>query len=99
VSYYRGTGPNSLLDYAAGVLGWEFYQACLGNDCRLPAGVTSVSRQGISFQIQTGLFQNGMTGIREVDAVIGLYNPNGLKAPPVISSPDVRTGRIVTYGG
>jgi hypothetical protein len=99
VSYYRGTGPNSLLDYAAGVLAWEFYQACSGNDCRLPAGVTSVTRQGVSFQMSTGLFQEGFTGIREVDAVIGLYNPHGLKAPPHISSPDVRTGRITTYGG
>lgn len=99
VKYYRGSGPNTMLDFAAGVLAWEFYQACSGNDCRLPAGVTSVSRQGVSFQIATGLFSNGMTGIREVDAIIGLYNPNGLKAPPYVSSPDIRPGRVTTYGG
>jgi len=99
VEYYRGTGPNTMLDYAAGVLAWEFYQACSGNDCRLPAGVTSVSRQGVSFQIATGMFANGMTGIREVDAIIGIYNPNGLKAPPYVSSPDLKPGRVTTYGG
>lgn len=99
VEYYRGTGPNTMLDYAAGVLAWEFYQACSGNDCRLPPGVTSVSRQGVSFQIATGMFANGMTGIREVDAIIGIYNPNGLKAPPYVSSPDMKPGRVTTYGG
>jgi hypothetical protein len=99
VEYYRGAGPNQLLHYAAGVLATEFYLACSGGECRLPAGVTNVSRQGVNFQIATGLFTNGMTGIREVDAVVGLYNPNGLKAPPYVSSPDVRPGRVTTYGG
>jgi hypothetical protein len=99
VTYYRGTGPNSLLDYAAGVLAFEFSKACSGQDCRLPAGVTSVSRQGVSFQIQTGLFQNGFTGIQEVDAIVGLYNPGHLKAPPYVTSPDARTGRVTTLGG
>lgn len=96
VTYYRGAAPNPLTLYAAGVLAAEYYLACTGNDCRLPAGVTSVSRQGVSFQVATGLFQNGFTGIREVDAIIGLYNPNGLTAPPSVSSPDMRGARITT---
>lgn len=98
VTYYRGTGPNTLLNYAAGVLAYEFYLACDGQDCRLPDGVTQISRQGIQMQLSTGMFTGGMTGIREVDAVVSLYNPNGLQAPPYISSPDRKTARTTTYG-
>ena len=99
VKYFRGTGPNSLLNYAAGVLAYEFYLACSGQDCRLPDGVSQISRQGIQMTIPTGLFAAEGTGIREVDAVVGLYNPNGLQAPPYISSPDRKTARTTTYGG
>lgn len=98
VRYYRGAGPNPMTLWAAGVLANEFFQACSGKDCRLPAGVTSVSRQGISFEVQTGLFTNGYTGIPEVDAVIGLYNPGGLRQAPVIASPDSRRSRMTTWG-
>jgi hypothetical protein len=45
------------------------------------------------------MFSSGLSGIREVDAVIGLYNPGRLKAPPYISSPDRKTARTTTYGG
>lgn len=96
VSYYRGAAPNVMTSYAAGVLAWEFYQACSGNECRLPSGVTAVTRQGVSFQIAQGMFTSGLTGIREVDAVISIYNPNGLTAPPSVSSPDRRPARMTT---
>jgi hypothetical protein len=99
VTYYRGTGPNTLLNYAAGVLAWEYYLACTGQDCRLPDGVTQITRQGIQMTMASGPFSNGLSGIREVDAVVGLYNPNGLQAPPYISSPDRKTARTTTYGG
>lgn len=98
VSYWRGVAPNSMLLYAAGVLATEFFKACRGDDCRLPSGVTSVSRMGISYTIASGLFEGGRTGIREVDAVIGIYNPYALTAPPVATSPDMRPARMTTWG-
>lgn len=88
VTYYRGAAPNELTRYAAGLLATEFYKACQGGKCRLPAGVTTVARQGVTYEIQTGLFENGYTGIREVDAVIRIYNPHGLKQAPRVLSPD-----------
>jgi hypothetical protein len=98
VTYYQGAAPNELTKYAAGVLANEFYKACSGGKCRLPAGVTSVARDGVTYEIQTGMFSGGFTGIREVDAVIGIYNPNGLKTPPTVTSPELRRARMTTAG-
>jgi hypothetical protein len=97
VTYWRGFPPDSLTNYAAGVLAGEFYKACTGSKCRLPAGVTSITRQGVSMEIQTGMFSNGYTGIREVDAIIQVFNPNGLRMPTIIASPDQSETRIPTW--
>jgi hypothetical protein len=92
VTYYRGAAPNELTRGAAGILAAEFYKACNGGKCRLPSGVSQVVRNGVTITINTALFENGETGIREVDAVIGIYNPNKLKQMPTAFSPDSRAG-------
>lgn len=98
VTYYRGAAPNEMTKFAAGLLAYEFYKACSGGKCRLPAGVTQVTRQGVTMEIQTGMFPGGFTGIREVDAVIRIYNPHGLKRAPRVLSPDgPGTPRRVTW--
>ena len=97
VTYYQGAAPNELTRYAAGVLAAEFYKACSGTKCRLPNGVTSVTRLGVSYQITAGSFPGGYTGIHEVDAVIRLYNPHGLTVPPRVVSPDQRAPRQSTW--
>lgn len=94
VTYFRGAAPNALTEGAAGILAAEFLLAITGSGkCRLPAGVQTVSRGGVTYQVQSGLFENGMTGIREVDAVIRIYNPHGMKMAPTVISPDVVGGR------
>lgn len=98
VSYYGGIAPNDLLRYAAGVLAAEFYKACSGKDCRLPSGVTSIVRSGISMQVQSSLFIDGTSGIPEVDAVIHTYNPHGLRSRPRVMSPDSNRARMTTWG-
>jgi hypothetical protein len=98
VSYYPGVAPNDLFRYAAGVLAVEFFRACSGKDCRLPSGVTNITRAGITMEIAPGTFPGGFTGIAEVDAVIRVYNPFALKSPPRVLSPDRRVGRIPTWG-
>jgi hypothetical protein len=97
VSYYPGVAPDDLLRYAAGILATEFYKACSNQKCRLPAAVTSVVRQGVQFEIASGIFMNGSSGIREVDAVVAIYNPYGLRTPPRVLSPDRRSGRVQTW--
>lgn len=99
VLYYPYLAPNDMLRYAAGVLAVEFYHACAGKQCRLPSGVTNVARQGVVFEIQNGLFMNGFTGIREVDAILGIYNPHGIKSPARVLSPDSPKARFQTWGG
>lgn len=64
--------------YAVAVLAYEYAKACAGNSCRLPTGVTSIARQGITMEIASGAFPGGLTGIREVDAFIMLWNPGAL---------------------
>lgn len=88
VSYYPGVGPDPQLAFAAGLLAVEWYAACNGGECKLPAGVTQVVRQGVTFTIPAGVFDDGLTGIREVDAITGMYNPNRLRTPPRVLSPD-----------
>lgn len=100
VTYYLGVAPNALLDFAAGVLAKEYALACLGDECRLPSNVTAITRQGVSYQMNADPFVNGFTGIDEVDAVLRIYNPNGLRMAPVIASPDARPrSRVTTWSG
>lgn len=91
ISYYVGVGPDAALNYAAGLLAAEWYKACSGRDCQLPSSATQVVRQGISFTVPT--FDIGTSGIREVDAIISLYNPHKLKTPPRVMSIESIRGR------
>jgi hypothetical protein len=50
--------------------------------------VTSVVRQGVSYEIAAGSFPGGATGIREVDTWIARYNPSHLLMQPAVWTPD-----------
>jgi hypothetical protein len=79
VTYLNSYQVDEMGAYAAGVLALEFAKACVpGHKCRLPSNVVSITRQGVSMELDPGTFPNGTTGIREVDAYIGLWNPKGL---------------------
>lgn len=86
-------GPSGA--YAAGVLANEYAKACSGAKCRLPTGVTTIVRQGITMDLPSGAFPNGMTGIREIDAFIALWNPEQRTQSTRVWSPDLRTARRV----
>lgn len=89
IKYVPGVLPSEAGLWAAGVLACEFSKACSGAKCRLPSRVTSVARQGVSMEFDTGGMFDGGTGIREVDAYIESVNPNGLRTPPKVWSPDM----------
>lgn len=81
--------------YAAAVLAMEYAKSCQGQACRLPRGTRSVTRQGVSIDIVTGSFPDGMTGIQEVDAYIALWRPEGSpRWQPRIWSPGMKTPRV-----
>lgn len=81
--------------YAAGVLANEFAKACTTGKCRLPSGVTNIVRQGVSMEVASGAFPGGLTGIREVDAFIALWNPRRRTMSTRVWTPDLNTPRRV----
>lgn len=96
VTYLNSYPVDSLGAQAAGSLAMEFALACSGSSkCRLPSGVTSIARAGVSMEIATGVFPDGRTGIREVDAYLDLWNPHRLSRPPTVYSPDLQRPRVV----
>lgn len=99
VTYLNAYPVDSLGAYAAGVLAMEYAKACSGTKCRLPAGVTSVMRQGVTMEIASGAFPGGLTGIREVDSFIAMWNPGGLQRGSTVYSPDRPAPRLTTWGG
>lgn len=95
ITYLNSWPVDGLGAYAAGILASEFAAACRGGKCRLPATVTTVSRAGITYDVTAGTFPNGTTGIREVDAFIGLWNPDALRQQTRVWSPDLHSPRVV----
>jgi hypothetical protein len=47
-------------------------------------------------EFSTGMFPDGMTGIREVDAYLTSINPNALRQPSRVWSPDLPGHRFTT---
>lgn len=84
---------------AAGYLAGEFVKACSGIACGLPAQVSSITRQGVDVEFvdPATVFEDGRTGIREVDLFIRAVNPNNLSRRPRVMSPDVKPHPVV-YG-
>lgn len=85
VTYYRGSAPSGVILYAVGTLATEFFRDCMGQECRLPVNLRSLSRNGVTADFEP---EEGLTGLRDVDIVIRRLNPNLLKTRPRISSPD-----------
>jgi hypothetical protein len=88
IRYLNSYAVDGLGAYAAATLAMEYAKACTGNKCRLPAGVTSVTRQGVSYEIASGAFPDGFTGIREIDAYISLWNPGAMRQASKVYTPD-----------
>lgn len=76
---------------AVGEMACEILKAMDGQDCRMPAGVTSLVRQGVSINFPDvgELFSTkGRTGLYLVDAFITTVNPNRLKGRSRVYSVD-----------
>jgi len=96
VTYLDGNEVDGVGAYVAGTLAAEFAQACLGGDCALPSNVQTVTRAGISQELDPEMFQNGLTGNRTVDAYIRIWNPTDA-LPSGIYSPDAPRARRTTW--
>lgn len=99
VTYLRGEELPAGLQIAAGILAGEFAMSCAGDDnCRLPARLTSLTRQGVSVQVATinSYLDLGMTEIPEVDAIVVALNPYRQTERSRVYSLDRPRPRMVT---
>lgn len=106
VTYLAAAEVDALGSMAAGIMACEFAKALSGSkECRLPAAVTAVvrqgfgatvTRQGITTEVRSA-YPNNLTGIREVDSYITRWNPLGRKSSSRVWSPDVKPIRVTTW--
>lgn len=76
VKFTSGRRPPIELQMAAAELACELKRACNLVDCRLPANVTSVSRQGVTMNIDAleAAVNGGASGLASVDIAVAQYN-------------------------
>lgn len=99
VTYLQGREVDSMGQFVGGLLADEFVKAITSDKkCRLPSTITTMARQGISYELTKGMFVDGVTGIPEVDAYVVLWNPHGLRVRPAVYSPDLPHQRQITLG-
>jgi hypothetical protein len=96
VAYLDGNEVDGVGAYVAGTLAAEFAQACIGGDCALPSNVQTITRQGVTMELDPQMFQGGITGNRTVDAYIRIWNPTDA-LPSGIYSPDAPRARRTTW--
>lgn len=96
VSYQYGDVPPAAGVNAATELANQFIWGATGDDrCELPAHVTSVTRQGVSWTLldNQDFLEKGRTGIYLVDLFIAAVNPDKARKRPRVFSPDIPSGR------
>jgi hypothetical protein len=90
VTYTRG--PALPIDGAVanGALACEYAKLCAGQACALSAAATSITRDGVSFEILTAedLISKGFTPMPTVNQWIYAVNPHGLTQRPRVFSFD-----------
>lgn len=97
VTYVKGAVLDALGEFIAGQLANEYLTACNTGECSLPAGITSMARQGVQFEFGAEVFPNGRTGIDSVDLWVESWNPYKVKSPSGIYSPDKPRLRQATW--
>lgn len=98
VTYMNGYPVDTQGQQAAGFLAYEFLKLFSSTgQCRLPRGTEAIAHMGTSLQIDKTMFPGGMTGLDEVDLYLTRWNPNGLKVPPTVTSPDMPDQRQITW--
>lgn len=99
VTYFHGATADITVRYAAGILADEYLKGILGSDCRLPSGTVNIIRQNLTIEVEKDMFELGLTGIPEVDAVTARFNPFRRKAGAAFYNPDKPVQRETTWGG
>jgi hypothetical protein len=100
IRYVYGQDPPASVVMAVNVLAGQFWLACNATaQCRLPAHVMTMTRQGVSatFISDTTVFlAKGFTGLPLVDQVIAAHNPDHVKRRARVLNIDVMPNRRVS---
>lgn len=99
ITYAYGSPPPLAGKMAARVLARELTKSWSGaDDCALPARVTSVTRQGVSYTFldSQDFLAELRTGVYEVDLFLKTTNPDKARARSRVFSPDIARGRRYT---
>lgn len=92
VEYVRGIPVPVGGRRAAAILACELAKACTGQKCRIPANVTEVTRNGVSFTFDpTVYYTSGLTGIPEVDLWLSATNPGRNRRSSAVYTPHTLT--------
>lgn len=97
VTYFHGATADITVRYAAGIMADEYLKGILGADCRLPSGTVNIIRQNIAIEVEKDMFEHGLTGIPEVDAVTARFNPFRRKSGSAFYNPDKPVQRQTTW--
>lgn len=89
VTYDFGRALPESLSIATAMLACEYVKLLTTGTCSLPARMTSLTRQGVTVEVDSDNPHDGTTGIKYVDQVISTLNPGRRQYPPVILSPDM----------
>lgn len=89
VTYEIGRALPEALAIATAILACEYATFLTTGQCRLPAKMTSLTRQGVQVEVEPPAPEDGLTGIPQVDAIVAALNPGRLQRPPVVLSLDL----------
>lgn len=90
VTALYGEDVPEIAQLAVGELACELLKAMAGEECRLPPGVTQLTRQGVTVSIPDfgELFRDGRTGLYMTDMFLAWANPNRLMSRSRVYSVD-----------
>lgn len=97
VNYKQGVVPSAVILAMAGTLALEYARAICGNTaCRLPSRTRQIVRSEVTIDMidPTVFAEAGLTGIEEVDALIGALNPYHLASPPRVLVPGMTAPKV-----
>lgn len=91
IVYWRGQPVPTGGKRAVALLACELWKACKGGDCKIPARVTTIEREGVSYKLidPQDFLTRGRTGITEIDLWLSTINPRGLRSPAAVYSVDL----------
>lgn len=101
VTYLHGIPVPEEGLWAAAELACELAKSCVGEKCRLPRNITSLTRNNVSMDFATSDVATAVGNLRfnltNVDMFVHAVNPYGLVGPVAVYSPDVDHGRVQTW--